>query len=139
GPSFVATAPKRISAGRSRPSRRDARRGRDRLCAGASQASTGGGVSTRIADEGSAAATISDEQVQRRRQIMRAMLTDPADRAAERILMGTVKRQGLVVFTASAITLDLAVRTFPTSYLSVIRLFTNLRTRGRVPPSTPTQ
>ena len=70
---------------------------------------------------------------------MRAMLTYPADRAAERILKGTEKRQGRVVFTASAITVDLAVRMFPTSYMSVIRLITNLRTRGRVTPSTPTQ
>ena len=87
-----------------------------------------GGVATRIVQEERPPASVSSAQAERRRLVNQQLLTYPADRAAERILRGVERREGRVVFTASAITVDLATRAFPTQYPRVL----NAVTRGRM-------
>ncbi|MDN5857168.1 MAG: SDR family NAD(P)-dependent oxidoreductase [Pseudonocardia sp.] len=88
-----------------------------------------GGVATRIVEEGRTAVAIPDEQIDQRRLAAQKLLTYPADRAAKRILRGVEKREARVVFTASAIVVDLATRLFPTRYPAVLETITGIRTR----------
>jgi short-subunit dehydrogenase len=88
-----------------------------------------GGVATRIVQEEVPPASVSQTQAERRKHVNQQLLTYPADRAAERILRGIERREARVVFTASAIAVDLATRAFPTHYSRVLAAVTGARVR----------
>lgn len=88
-----------------------------------------GGVATRIVEEERPAAAVSAQQAERRKLVAQQLLTYPADRAAERILRGVERREGRIVFTATAIAVDLATRLFPTQYPQVLDTITRARMR----------
>ncbi|HWH30463.1 MAG TPA: SDR family oxidoreductase [Mycobacteriales bacterium] len=88
-----------------------------------------GGVATRIVQEERPPASVSEEQAERRRRVNQQLLTYPPDRAAERILRGIERREARVVFTTSAITVDVASRLFPTHYTRVLAAVTATRMR----------
>lgn len=88
-----------------------------------------GGVATRIVQDERPPVSVSVAQAERRKLVNQQLLTYPPERAAERILRGIERREARVVFTASAITVDLATRLFPTHYTRVLAAVTTARMR----------
>lgn len=88
-----------------------------------------GGVATRIVQDERPPVSVSVAQAERRKLVNQQLLTYPPERAAERILRGIERREARVVFTASAITVDLATRLFPTHYTRVLAAVTAARMR----------
>lgn len=88
-----------------------------------------GGVATRIVQEERPPAAVTAAQAERRRLVNQQLLTYPADRAAERIIRGIERREARIVFTASAIAVDVATRLFPTHYSRVLNAITVTRMR----------
>jgi short-subunit dehydrogenase len=94
-----------------------------------------GGIRTRIAETARVAGSATEGQARAAKTNFAKLLTYPADKAAEQILDGITRRKPRVLIAPSAVTADLVVRLFPSSYLAVLQ---RLRPRRRVQPPTGT-
>lgn len=80
-----------------------------------------GGIKTRIAETAGSAAGATDKEIADGKATFAKLLTYPADKAALRILDGVEKRKGRVLIAASAHTVDILARVFPSAYYAVMR------------------
>ena len=81
-----------------------------------------GGVNTSIAEKARIPADITEEEIARRRERYRKLLTMPPSIAAETIVRGIERRQPRVLVGSDAKIISLVARLLPVSYLKLLAL-----------------
>ncbi len=92
-----------------------------------------GGVRTRIAESALIGAGVPESEVEPSRKLFDALLSFPADKAAEQILRAVAKRKARLLIAANAKGPDLLQRLMPVGSANIIRTLTaaSVRAAGR--------
>jgi len=83
-----------------------------------------GGIRTRVAESARVGSGVSQAEVEREQRAYRALLSYPADTAAEEILDGVEHRRARVLIAASAKIPDVLARLFPASHTRLLTVLT---------------
>ncbi|GIE91693.1 SDR family NAD(P)-dependent oxidoreductase [Actinoplanes regularis] len=92
-----------------------------------------GGIRTRIAESALIGSGVPESEVEPNRKLFDALLSFPADRAAEQILKAVTKRKARLLIAANAKGPDLLQRLMPVGSANIIRSLTaaSVRAAGR--------
>ncbi|GLW28191.1 SDR family NAD(P)-dependent oxidoreductase [Actinoplanes regularis] len=92
-----------------------------------------GGIRTRIAESALIGSGVPESEVEPNRKLFDALLSFPADRAAEQILKAVAKRKARLLIAANAKGPDLLQRLMPVGSANIIRSLTaaSVRAAGR--------
>ncbi|WP_305789741.1 SDR family NAD(P)-dependent oxidoreductase [Symbioplanes lichenis] len=88
-----------------------------------------GGVRTRIALSAQVGAGVPAGDIERHRKLFAALLSYPADKAAEDILRAVRRRQARLLIATSAKVPDAFARLFPASHMGLVARLTRARTK----------
>ncbi|WP_306205807.1 SDR family NAD(P)-dependent oxidoreductase [Actinoplanes sp. RD1] len=88
-----------------------------------------GGVRTRIAQSAQIGAGVPRDDVEKHRKLFAALLSYPAEKAAEDILRAVRRRQARLLVATSAKVPDAFARLFPASHMSLVARLTRARSR----------
>ncbi|WP_229069952.1 SDR family oxidoreductase [Actinoplanes sp. DH11] len=83
-----------------------------------------GGIRTRIAESALVGVHVPEEEIEPNRKLFAALLSFPADKAAEQILRAVAKRQARLLIASSAKAPDLLARLLPVGHARIVRALT---------------
>ncbi|MBO3742240.1 SDR family NAD(P)-dependent oxidoreductase [Actinoplanes flavus] len=83
-----------------------------------------GGIRTRIAESALVGSHVPEEEIEPHRKVFAALLSYPADKAAEQILRAVAKRKARLLIASSAKAPDLLARLLPVGHARIVRALT---------------
>ncbi|GAA0464199.1 short-chain dehydrogenase [Actinoplanes capillaceus] len=83
-----------------------------------------GGIRTRIAESALVGSHVPEEEIEPNRKVFAALLSYPADKAAEQILRAVAKRKARLLIASSAKAPDLLARLLPVGHARIVRALT---------------